>query len=69
MHQSLIIQYLLNPTPWTDITQNVFKLINMLPGEFHAKQLKLNLVPNILNSTAPDYLNIALKLTRSKCNI
>ena len=41
----------------------------MLPVELCAKQLKLNQVHNILNGTAPVYLNTAFKLTTSQHNI
>ena len=41
----------------------------MLPVELRAKQLKVNQVHNILNGTAPVYLNTAFKLTTSQHNI
>ena len=51
------------------IGANEFRLVNMLPVELRAKQLKLNLVHNILNGTASVYLNTAFKLTTSLYNI
>ena len=56
-------------TPWTHIGANEFRLVNMLPVKLCAKQLKLNQVHNILNGTAPIYLNTAFKLTTSQHNI
>ena len=66
--QNNIIRYLLKATHWTHIGANEFRLVNMLPVELRAKQLKLNQVHNILSCTAPVYLNTAFKLT-SKHNI
>ena len=67
--QNKIVRFLLKAPPRTHIGANEFRLVNMLPVELRAKQLKLNLVHNILNGTAPDYLNTAFKLTRSQHNI
>ena len=39
-----IIRYRLKATLWTNIGANEFRLVNMLPGEIRAKQLKLNQV-------------------------
>jgi len=59
MYPKQIIRYLLKATPWTHIGANEFRLVNMLLVELCAKQLKPNQVHNILNGTAPVYLNTA----------
>ena len=41
----------------------------MLQVELRVKQLKLNLVHNIINGKAPNYLSESLKLTRNQHNI
>ena len=63
--QNKIIRYLLKATART----HEFRLVNMLPVELCAKQLKLNEIHNILNGTAPVYLNTTFKLTTSQDNI
>ena len=67
--QNKMIRYLLTATLWTHIGANGFRLVNMLSVELRDKQFKVNQVHNILNGTAPVYLNTAFKLTTSQHNI
>ena len=41
----------------------------MLPVELRVKQLKLNLVHNIINGKAPNYLSESINLTRNQHSI
>ena len=67
--QNKMIRYLLTATLWTHIGANGFRLVNMLSVELRDKQFKVYQVHNILNGTAPVYLNTAFKLTTSQHNI
>jgi len=58
-----------NAFPWIHIGANEFRLGNILTVKLRSKQLKLNKVYNIINGTAPIYLNTAFKLITSQRNI
>ena len=55
--QNKVIRFLLNAPARTHIGLREFRLVNMLPVELRVKQLKLNLVYNIINDRAPRYLS------------
>ena len=55
--QNKVIRFLLNAPARTHIGLREFRLVNMLPIELRVKQLKLNLVYNIINDRAPRYLS------------
>ena len=47
--QNKVIRFLLNAPARTHIGANEFRKVGMLPVELRVKQLKLNLVHNIIN--------------------
>ena len=49
--QNKVIRFLLNAPARTHIGANEFRKVGMLPVELRVKQLKLNLVHNIINNT------------------
>ena len=55
--QNKVIRFLLNASARTHIGLMEFRLVNMLPIELWVKQLKFNLVYNIINDRAPMYLS------------
>ena len=63
--QNKVIRFLLNAPARTHIGLKEFRLVNMLPVELRVKQLKLNLVYNVINDRAPKYMsnffNVACK--------
>ena len=63
--QNKVIRFLLNAPARTHIGANEFRKVGMLPVELRVKQLKLNLVHNIINGKAPNYLSESIKLTRN----
>ncbi len=62
--QNKVIRFLLNAPARSHIGAHEFGLIGMLPVELRVKQLKLNLVYNIVNGNAPTYLSPPFELTR-----
>lgn len=64
--QNKIIRFLLNAPARTHIGAQEFGLVGMLPVELRVKQLKLNLVYNIVNGNAPSYLSSSFNLTRNR---
>ena len=67
--QNKVIRFLLNAPARTHIGANEFRKVGMLPVELRVKQLKLNLVHNIINGKAPNYLSESINLTRNQHNI
>ena len=63
--QNKIVRFLLNAPPRTHVGATEFSLVRMLPVELRTKQLKLNLVFNVVNGTAPPYLTKSFNLTRN----
>ena len=63
--QNKVIRFILNAPARTHIGLREFRLVNMLPVELRVKQLKLNLVYNVINDKAPKYMsnliNVACK--------
>ena len=67
--QNKVIRFLRNAPARTHIGANEFRKVGMLPVELRVKQLKLNLVHNIINGKAPNYLSESINLTRNQHNI
>ena len=68
--QNKVIRFLLNAPARTHIGANEFRKVGIkLPVELRVKQLKLNLVHNIINGKAPNYLSESINLTRNQHNI
>ena len=55
--QNKVIRFLINALARTHIDLREFTLVNILPIELWEKQLKLNLVYNVINDRAPRYLS------------
>ena len=53
----MLINALINAPARTHIGLREFRLVNMLPIELGVKQLKLNLVYNVINDRTPMYLS------------
>ena len=53
--QNKVIRFILNAPARTHIGLRDCRLLNMLPAELRVKQLKLNLVYNVINDKAPKY--------------